>query len=115
MNDGARDGGGDRNRTDDLMLAKHALSQLSYAPFRQGFGGQPPFDTRRDEGRSEERRVGTECVITCRSRWSPYDETKKLQRARHHRDTMDKKHRQKRTNRENNEPQDNSRDTYVTY
>src|SRR3546814_844989 len=22
--------------------------------------------------RSEERRVGTECVITCRSRWSPY-------------------------------------------
>src|SRR3546814_4630645 len=50
MNDGARDGGGDRNRTDDLMLAKHALSQLSYAPFRQGFGGQPPFDTRSDEG-----------------------------------------------------------------
>ena len=27
-----RDGGGGRNRTDDLMLAKHALSQLSYAP-----------------------------------------------------------------------------------
>src|SRR3546814_13241554 len=25
-------GGGGRNRTDDLMLAKHALSQLSYAP-----------------------------------------------------------------------------------
>src|SRR3546814_14282244 len=24
------------------------------------------------EGRSEERRVGTECVSTCRSRWSPY-------------------------------------------
>src|SRR3546814_2758485 len=23
-------------------------------------------------GRSEERRVGTECVSTCRSRWSPY-------------------------------------------
>ena len=31
-----RAGGGDRNRTDDLMLAKHALSQLSYAPFRAG-------------------------------------------------------------------------------
>lgn len=30
-----RDGGGGRDRTDDLMLAKHALSQLSYAP-----GGQ---------------------------------------------------------------------------
>ena len=29
----ASNGGGGRNRTDDLMLAKHALSQLSYAPF----------------------------------------------------------------------------------
>ena len=25
-------GGGERDRTDDLMLAKHALSQLSYTP-----------------------------------------------------------------------------------
>ena len=25
-----------------------------------------------DRGRSEERRVGKECVTTCRSRWSPY-------------------------------------------
>src|SRR3546814_18494873 len=25
-----------------------------------------------DEERSEERRVGKECVSTCRSRWSPY-------------------------------------------
>src|SRR3546814_9638619 len=25
-----------------------------------------------DKGRSEERRVGKECVSTCRSRWSPY-------------------------------------------
>src|SRR3546814_20236161 len=24
------------------------------------------------KGRSEERRVGKECVSTCRSRWSPY-------------------------------------------
>src|SRR3546814_15257052 len=27
--------------------------------------------------RSEERRVGTECVSTCRSRWSPYHSNKK--------------------------------------
>src|SRR3546814_4564534 len=27
---------------------------------------------RRLSGRSEERRVGKECVSTCRSRWSPY-------------------------------------------
>src|SRR3546814_12864426 len=26
----------------------------------------------KDIGRSEERRVGKECVSTCRSRWSPY-------------------------------------------
>src|SRR3546814_18368418 len=25
-----------------------------------------------DQSRSEERRVGKECVSTCRSRWSPY-------------------------------------------
>src|SRR3546814_18235364 len=25
------------------------------------------------QGRSEERRVGKECVSTCRSRWSPYN------------------------------------------
>ena len=29
---GLASGGGRRDRTDDLMLAKHALSQLSYAP-----------------------------------------------------------------------------------
>src|SRR3546814_3374321 len=27
---------------------------------------------RRPDDRSEERRVGKECVSTCRSRWSPY-------------------------------------------
>src|SRR3546814_17660017 len=30
-----------------------------------------------DETRSEERRVGKECVSTCRSRWSPYHEKQK--------------------------------------
>src|SRR3546814_12834264 len=29
--------------------------------------------------RSEERRVGKECVSTCRSRWSPYHKKKKRQ------------------------------------
>src|SRR3546814_1098844 len=29
-------------------------------------------DRRLQAGRSEERRVGKECVSTCRSRWSPY-------------------------------------------
>ena len=29
---GNENGGADRDRTGDLMLAKHALSQLSYSP-----------------------------------------------------------------------------------
>src|SRR3546814_16421292 len=32
------------------------------------------------EARSEERRVGKECVSTCRSRWSPYHYKKKNKR-----------------------------------
>src|SRR3546814_12351486 len=32
--------------------------------------------------RSEERRVGKECVSTCRSRWSPYHEKKKARKCR---------------------------------
>ena len=34
-------GGGERDRTDDLLLAKQALSQLSYTP-RSGSGFQAP-------------------------------------------------------------------------
>src|SRR3546814_14887369 len=33
----------------------------------------------RSPGRSEERRVGKECVSTCRSRWSPYHSKKHKQ------------------------------------
>src|SRR3546814_5285436 len=32
----------------------------------------PTMMTTADMARSEERRVGKECVSTCRSRWSPY-------------------------------------------
>src|SRR3546814_13433552 len=31
-----------------------------------------------EQRRSEERRVGKECVSTCRSRWSPYQYNKKI-------------------------------------
>src|SRR3546814_2528335 len=34
--------------------------------------GSSPILSRRRVRRSEERRVGKECVSTCRSRWSPY-------------------------------------------
>src|SRR3546814_16852243 len=35
------------------------------------------LEKRRLRARSEERRVGKECVSTCRSRWSPYHHTQK--------------------------------------
>src|SRR3546814_20939156 len=37
---------------------------------RGGRGTRAPPRTARQDARSEERRVGTECVRTCRSRWS---------------------------------------------
>src|SRR3546814_18558160 len=33
--------------------------------------------------RSDERRVGNECVSTCRSRWSPYNYKKKKKNTKH--------------------------------
>src|SRR3546814_2894859 len=41
--------------------------QRSKRAARRKVGGE-----RLNEPRSEERRVGKECVSTCRSRWSPY-------------------------------------------
>src|SRR3546814_4117365 len=49
---------------------------VSSAPFAGSFqaAGVVPvmFSSISISGRSEERRVGKECVSTCRSRWSPY-------------------------------------------
>ena len=39
---GNRTGGADRDRTDDLRLAKPALSQLSYSPMRRGLEATLP-------------------------------------------------------------------------
>ncbi len=36
-------GGGERDRTDDLLVANQALSQLSYTP-DQSFNGGPKWD-----------------------------------------------------------------------
>src|SRR6056297_1800397 len=53
------------------------------APLRaQKVGIRKPFDPARggpglENPRSEERRVGKECVSTCRSRWSPHQSKKK--------------------------------------
>src|SRR3546814_14224824 len=72
------------NLTDNFLLrfaGSRALARPSLADSRNYF--QASFDgntlqlatTRGNpylKPRSEERRVGKECVSTCRSRWSPY-------------------------------------------
>src|SRR3546814_12305117 len=46
--------------------------------FRARSNASPATEgTELDKVRSEERRVGKECVSTCRSRWSPYHKKKK--------------------------------------
>src|SRR3546814_15845954 len=42
-------------------------TSLTFLIFLSGFSALPPQIIR-----SEDRRVGKECVSTCRSRWSPY-------------------------------------------
>src|SRR3546814_1590010 len=47
----------------------HRLQAAEYVAFLQNAAQRPDFIR---FIRSEERRVGKECVSTCRSRWSPY-------------------------------------------
>src|SRR3546814_16921515 len=51
-------------------LTRVRQAQSSTTPRRMGNNGQPTISS--PHNRSEERRVGKECVSTCRSRWSPY-------------------------------------------
>src|SRR3546814_12496673 len=44
----------------------------SHAPLLPALSGATPASVRWRSSRSEERRVGKECVSPCRSRWSPY-------------------------------------------
>src|SRR3546814_13186443 len=52
---------GEIDRLIDGNLPWHVRAMLQF------IGGE-----QQDRMRSEERRVGKECVSTCRSRWSPY-------------------------------------------
>src|SRR3546814_20236621 len=61
----------------EILILVGVCTHLGCVPL-----GQKPSDPRGDYGgwfcpRSEERRVGKECVSTCRSRWSPYHYKKK--------------------------------------
>src|SRR3546814_11940433 len=54
----------------DPLVALGDLGEEGLQHVRLAIGGVEQFHQRRQ--RSEERRVGKECVSTCRSRWSPY-------------------------------------------
>src|SRR3546814_15625287 len=59
------------------LSALYCVGRIEYrgiAPDDLGFGPveQPQRAVVPYRHRSEERRVGKECVSTCRSRWSPY-------------------------------------------
>src|SRR3546814_16182326 len=68
--DGQRrdDGEGERNLDDELGAATLDRGQLDGAADLLDVGAH---HVHADAARSEERRVGKECVSTCRSRWSP--------------------------------------------
>src|SRR3546814_19289887 len=68
-------------RNIDRLMVLDGVRQPPLQTGLQGFGvftefgnhGNLPFlDDDKAASRSEERRVGKECVSTCRSRWSPY-------------------------------------------
>src|SRR3546814_13133948 len=62
-------------RVTDSAAALNALGVASRARSRArivGVTGSAGKTGTKEALRSEERRVGKECVSTCRSRWSPY-------------------------------------------
>src|SRR3546814_12875384 len=57
----------------DAMIARRGVRPTLLQPFWNVAGFAPGAATAAiGPERSEERRVGNECVSTCRSRWSPY-------------------------------------------
>ena len=57
----------DPNMAGASGIRRSYAASLPAPLWRSGMASSPPC-----LGRSEERRVGKECVTTCRSRWSPY-------------------------------------------
>src|SRR3546814_13771177 len=65
-------GGGAITRADHQTIIVAAENYVGHTAYRIG-----TIDCRGPIWRSEERRVGTECVNTCRSRWSRLHKKKK--------------------------------------
>src|SRR3546814_14693828 len=58
---------------DEIVYIERAWSERSGMQVVRAIGGRAPLHlTSTGKLRSEERRVGKECVSTCRSRWSRY-------------------------------------------
>ena len=55
-----------------LSLRLCFVHSRSLMNMMKGWGEQSAFNSRTELERSEERRVGKECLRLCRSRWSPY-------------------------------------------
>src|SRR3546814_17464925 len=70
--------------TGDMDAIRAEIPEVQYVSAQIRGGGQVVFAERNwstSWNRSEERRVGKECVSTCRSRWSPYHKKKNDERA----------------------------------
>src|SRR3546814_20413546 len=63
------------HREPDALTPEPAVLHPAIGHIVDAVGGYVVDDDAAD--RSEERRVGKECVSPCRSRWSPYHEKKK--------------------------------------
>src|SRR3546814_11399047 len=68
----------------DPSQTRDEIHELAHCPFRRPQERLPPDRPLPTGGhrdghrqRTEARRAGTECVSTCRYRWSPYHSTKK--------------------------------------
>src|SRR3546814_11118051 len=67
-------------RSTEIGIARRALVAILVIPVQTGDPVEAIIERRAEQlqfiarmlQRSEERRVGKECVSTCRSRWSPY-------------------------------------------
>src|SRR3546814_12516409 len=68
------------------ICRKYGISDATFYKYKARFGGMTVSDAQRLRPleRSEERRVGQECVSTGRSRGSPYHEKKKAVRRDQH-------------------------------
>src|SRR3546814_13252579 len=64
---------GDNQHVTLLQLADTHLNRFGAFPgFLNLTAGRASGENLLPDNRSEERRVGKECVSTCRSRWAPY-------------------------------------------